>query len=57
MAKIDRATQKIFGSNANSTAITQFGTAKNAEPTYITDGNVEDIQANPLCKIVMLYGI
>lgn len=47
MAKIDRATQKIFGSNANSTAITQFGTAKNAEPTYITDGNVEDIQANP----------
>lgn len=47
MAKINRATQKIFGSNANSTAITQFGTAKNAEPTYITDGNVEDIQANP----------
>lgn len=47
MAKINRATQKIFGSNANSTAITEFGTAKNAEPTYITDGNVEDIQANP----------
>ena len=47
MGKINRAIQKIFGSNANSTAITEFGTAKNAEPTYITDGNVNDIQANP----------
>lgn len=47
MARINRATQKIFGSNANSTAITQFGTAKNENPTYITDGNVENIQANP----------
>lgn len=47
MGKINRATQKIFGSNANSTAITEFGTAKNENPTYITDGNVESIQANP----------
>lgn len=47
MAKINRATQKIFGSNANSTAITEFGTAKNAEPIYIKNGNVEAIQANP----------
>lgn len=47
MGKINRATQKIFGSNANSTAITQFGTAKDTNPIYITNGNVEDIQANP----------
>lgn len=47
MARINRATQKIFGSNANSTAITEFGTAKNAEPEYITNGDVEAIQANP----------
>lgn len=47
MAKINRATQKIFGSNANSTAITEFGTAKNAQPEYITNGDVEAIQANP----------
>lgn len=51
MARINRATQKIFGSSANSTAITQFGTAKDAEPKYLDDmplgGNpIEFLQSN-----------
>lgn len=37
MAKIIRATQKIFGSSAQSTQITAFGTAMLASPTYTTD--------------------
>lgn len=44
MAKINRATQKIFASNANENSITQFGTAKNAEPNYTSD--VETIQGS-----------
>lgn len=51
MAKIDRATQKIFGNDANSTAITQFGTAKDAQPKYIDDtptgeNPIEFLQSN-----------
>lgn len=37
MAKITRATQLIFGSNAQSSEITAFGTAKEASPTYTTN--------------------
>lgn len=37
MAKIDRKTQKIFGSEAGSQQITAFGTAKLDNPTYTSD--------------------
>lgn len=39
MAKIQRATQKIFASTAQSQQITAFGTAMAASPTYTTDVN------------------
>lgn len=37
MAKITRATQKIFGDNAPGTQITAFGTAKTNNPVYTKD--------------------
>ncbi len=42
MAKLQRATQQVFASNANENSITQFGTAKNVSPNYTS--NVEEIQ-------------
>lgn len=37
MAKIQRATQKIFAQNAGSQMVTAFGTAMTESPTYTTD--------------------
>lgn len=37
MAKIQRATQKIFAQNAGSQMVTAFGTAMTDSPTYTTD--------------------
>lgn len=42
MAKVERKTQKIFGSQAGSKEITSFGTAKLDTPIYTT--NLDEIQ-------------
>lgn len=48
MANLDRRTQKIFGSSATPQQISAFGTAKNNNPTYVTNLNtgMDAIQNN-----------
>ena len=44
MAKITRKTQKIFGSNAGGTGITEYGSPAGGAPAYSTD--LDDIQTS-----------